>query len=104
MGEFSPEQAGKMNFYLSALDGILKKESDNSSIGLILCKDENRLIAEYTLKDMTKAIGVSEYKLVKKLPENLQNTLPNIEDIKTRIEGKIYDGENNSLTQLTPFL
>jgi len=89
MGEFSPEQAGKMNFYLSALDDIVKKDTDNPSIGLILCKDKNDLIAEYTLKDMTKAIGVSGYKLVRELPKNLQDTLPNISDIKTRIEKNI---------------
>lgn len=85
MGKFIPEQAGKMNFYLSALDDLVKTEQDNPSIGLILCKDENRLIAEYTLKDMTKPIGVSEYKIFEKLPDALKNTLPDVDDIKTRV-------------------
>lgn len=85
MGKFIPEQAGKMNFYLSALDDLIKSENDNPSIGLILCKDENRLIAEYSLKDMTKPIGVSEYKVFENLPEEFKNTLPDINDIKSRV-------------------
>ena len=71
-GEFTPEMAGKMNFYLSALDNEVKSELDNPSVGLILCKNENRLVAEYALKDMTKPIGVSEYKLFDDLPNELQ--------------------------------
>lgn len=68
-----------------ALDDLVKSNTDNSSIGLILCKDENKLIAEYSLKDMTKPIGVSEYKIFEQLPETLKNALPDVEDIKTRI-------------------
>ena len=60
-GEFKPEYAGQLNFYLSAVDGILKKEQDNPSIGLLLCKSKNDLVAEYSLKDMSKPIGVSAY-------------------------------------------
>lgn len=60
-GEFKPEYAGQLNFYLSAVDGILKKEQDNPTIGLLLCKSKNNLVAEYSLKDMSKPIGVSEY-------------------------------------------
>ena len=84
-GEFTPEMAGKMNFYLSAFDNEVKREVDNPSVGLILCKNENRLVAEYALKDMTKPIGVSEYKLFDDLPNELQEALPTAEDIEARI-------------------
>lgn len=87
-GKFTPEMAGKMNFYLSALDDAVKSEQDNPSMGLILCKNENRLVAEYSLKDMTKPIGVSEYKLFDDLPENLRKMLPTVEDIETRVMKK----------------
>ena len=84
-GKFKPEMAGKMNFYLSALDELKKSDIDNPSIGLILCRDENRLVAEYSLKDMTKPIGVAEYKLFENLPQELQETLPSSEDIEARV-------------------
>jgi hypothetical protein len=77
-----------MNFYLSVLDDMVKSEQDNPSIGLILCKDKNKVVAEYALKDMTKPIGVSEYKLMDVLPEDLQKTLPTIEDIESRVLDK----------------
>ncbi len=85
-GEFKPEYAGQLNFYLSAVDGILKKETDNPSIGLLLCKNKNSLVAEYSLKDMSKPIGVSEYKVTGDLPEDLSKQLPSVEDIRNRIE------------------
>ena len=85
-GDFKPEYAGQLNFYLSAVDGILKKEQDNPSIGLLLCKNKNDLVAEYALKDMSKPIGVSEYKITSNLPEELLNQLPSVEDIQKRIK------------------
>lgn len=87
-GKFKPEMAGKMNFYLSALDDMIKTDLDNPSIGLILCRNENKLVAEYALKDMKKPIGVTEYKLYESLPEELQDTMPTVEDIETRIMKK----------------
>lgn len=87
-GEFLPEYAGKMNFYLSVLDDTVKSEIDNPSIGLILCKDKNELVAEYSLKDVSKPIGVSEYQLMDVLPDNLKETLPSVEDIKARVLSK----------------
>lgn len=87
-GEFKPEQAGKMNFYLSALDDLVKAPEDNPSVGLILCRDENRTIAEYALRDMSKPIGVSEYHLYTDLPLDLKNALPAVEDIRSRIDMK----------------
>lgn len=85
-GEFKPEYAGQLNFYLSAVDGILKKEHDNPSIGLLLCKSKNDLVAEYSLKDMSKPIGVSAYRVTSNLPEELGKQLPSIEDIQSRIK------------------
>ena len=85
-GEFKPEYAGQLNFYLSAVDGILKKEHDNPSIGLLLCKSKNDLVAEYSLKDMSKPIGVSAYRVTSNLPEELEKQLPSIEDIQNRIK------------------
>lgn len=85
-GEFKPEYAGKLNFYLSAVDGILKKDQDNPSIGLLLCKSKNNLVAEYSLKDMSKPIGVSEYRVTSALPAELEKQLPSVEDIQKRIK------------------
>lgn len=77
-----------MNFYLSVLDDKVKSTTDNPSVGLILCRDENRLVAEYALNDMTKPIGVSEYKLLEDLPSELQETVPSLEDMESRIIDK----------------
>ena len=85
-GEFKPEYAGQLNFYLSAVDGILKKDADNPSIGLLLCKSKNNLVAEYSLKDISKPIGVSEYKVTSNLTGELEKQLPSVEDIQNRIK------------------
>lgn len=85
-GDFKPEYAGQLNFYLSAVDGILKKEQDNPSIGLLLCKSKNDLVAEYSLKDMSKPIGVSEYQITNNLPIELEKQLPSVEDIQKHIQ------------------
>ena len=85
-GDFKPEYAGQLNFYLSAVDGILKKDTDNPSIGLLLCKSKNDLVAEYSLRDMSKPIGISEYKITSSLPEEYEKQLPSVEDIQKRIK------------------
>lgn len=85
-GDFKPEYAGQLNFYLSAVDGVLKKDTDNPTIGLLLCKNKNNLVAEYSLRDMSKPIGISEYKITSSLPEELEKQLPSVEDIQKRIE------------------
>ena len=85
-GEFKPEYAGQLNFYLSAVDGLMKKEQDNPTIGLLLCKSKNNLVAEYSLKDMSKPIGVSEYRVTSALPAELEKQLPSVEDIQKRIK------------------
>ena len=86
IGDFKPEYAGQLNFYLSAVDGILKKDTDNPSIGLLLCKSKNDLVAEYSLRDMSKPIGISEYKITSSLPEEYEKQLPSVEDIQKRIK------------------
>ena len=85
-GEFKPEYVGQLNFYLLAVDSVLKKELDNSTIGLLLCKTKNNLVAEYSLKDISKPIGVSEYKITDNLPDEFEKQLPSIEDIQSRIK------------------
>jgi hypothetical protein len=70
--EFKPEFAGKMNFYLSAVDEQLRHPDDGPSIGIILCKSRNELIVEYALRDTTKPMGVSQYRLATALPDQLQ--------------------------------
>ena len=85
-GDFKPEYAGQLNFYLSAVDAELKKDTDNPTIGLLLCKNKNNLVAEYSLKDMSKPMGISEYKISSVLPEELSQQLPSVEDIQKRIK------------------
>jgi predicted nuclease of restriction endonuclease-like (RecB) superfamily len=87
-GQFKPEYAGKVNFYCSAVDDLLRHEQDNPTIGLILCQTTDRVVAEYTLRDMTKPIGVSEYQLTRALPEHLKSSLPTVEEIEERLEEK----------------
>jgi len=82
IGEFKPEYAGKMNLYLNILDEKVKLPEENPSIGIIICKDRNLLEVEYTLKGMNKPIGVSKYRVTKKLPVQLHNKLPTQKDIE----------------------
>ena len=83
--EFKPEYAGKLNFYLSAVDELIKDKNDNPTFGILLCKHKNKLTAELSLKDINKPIGISEYKILSEIPEFLENTLPSIEDIEKRL-------------------
>lgn len=84
--EFEPTDAGQLNFYLSAIDDLVKDENDNPSIGLLLCKTKDKFTAEYALKDINKPIGVSEYKLLEDIPEYLQSQLPKAEEIELHIK------------------
>ena len=84
-GKFKPEYAGKLNFYLSAVDSQLKHPSDNASIGLILCKDKDKIEAEYALRDIQKPIGISEYLLTHNLPENFKSQLPTVEQLENQL-------------------
>jgi len=89
--DFKPEYAGKMNFYLSAVDDLVKHTSDQPSIGLILCRSKNNVLAEYTLRDMAKPIGLAEYKLTEALPENLKTALPTIEMLEAELSKDLED-------------
>lgn len=83
---FLPEYAGKLNFYLSAVDSLLKREDDRPTIGLLLCRDKNNIEVEFALRDMNKPMGVSEYNLVESLPENLKGALPTVEEIEQDLQ------------------
>ena len=85
IGEFKPEDAGKMNFYLSALDAQVKHPDDLPSVGIILCKSKDRLIADYALANLNRAIGVSTYQLGD-LPLELQSELPTVEQLQQVLE------------------
>ncbi len=88
-GDFKPEYAGKMNFYCSAVDDLLRNENDQPTIGLILCQTKDRILAEYTLRDIHKPIGISAYELTRALPESLKSSLPTVEEIEAELEGEL---------------
>ena len=94
-GPFKPEYAGKMNFYLSAADDLLRHEQDQPSIGIILCKSKNAVVAEYALRDTAKPIGISQYRLTEALPEDLKSSLPTIEELEAEL-GKGAEPEAGS--------
>ncbi len=94
MDEFIPEYGSKIGFYLQALDEQLKEENDNPSIGIILCPNKNNKIVDYTLKYINKPIGVSEYKILDKLPNNYMKKLPNKEKLISEVEKAL---ENNNI-------
>ena len=84
--KFIPEYAGKLNFYLSAVDSLLKRNDDQPTIGLLLCLDKNNIEVEFALRDMNKPMGVSEYTLVEALPDNLKGALPTVEEIENDLQ------------------
>jgi predicted nuclease of restriction endonuclease-like (RecB) superfamily len=93
--KFKPEFAGKLNFYISAVDNILKADGDYPTIGILICKSKNDTVVEYSLKDVHKPMGVSEYLITQHLPNELRSSLPSIEEIETElseINGKRNDG------------
>jgi predicted nuclease of restriction endonuclease-like (RecB) superfamily len=85
MDQFRPEYAGKMNFYLSAVDDLLKHSSDQPSLGIILCKTKKKMVVEYALRDTSKPLGVAEYRITAALPERLKGNLPSIEDLEAEL-------------------
>jgi predicted nuclease of restriction endonuclease-like (RecB) superfamily len=82
---FRPEYAGQLNFYLSAIDAQLKAPNDQPTIGLLLCKEQNRLVAEYALRGIAKPMGVAEYQLLREIPQPLATELPSIEEIEAEL-------------------
>jgi predicted nuclease of restriction endonuclease-like (RecB) superfamily len=87
IGEFVPEYVGKMQFYLAALDDLVRQEGENPSIGIILCKSKDKTIVEYALRESNKPIGVATYRIVSTLPKELQGQLPEPEQIARLLEG-----------------
>lgn len=87
--KFIPEDAGKLNFYLSAIDTLLKENDDKPTIGLLLCSDKNNIEAEFSLRDLNKPIGISEFQLTEIIPENLKSSLPTIEEIENELKNKL---------------
>jgi predicted nuclease of restriction endonuclease-like (RecB) superfamily len=88
-GKFKPEYAGKLNFYLSAIDSQLKKEHDKPSIGILLCKRKNKIEAEYALRDINKPIGISDFKLTNAVPEELKTKLPTVEELENELADRL---------------
>ena len=85
VGEFKPEYAGKLNFYLSAVDDLLRHPQDNPTVGILLCKERNRVVVEYALRDVSKPLGVAEYRLAQALPAELQGALPSVEELEAEL-------------------
>jgi predicted nuclease of restriction endonuclease-like (RecB) superfamily len=86
-GKFKPEHLGQLGFYLTAVDRQVKGEHDNPTIGLLLCKTKNKVVAEYALGDKTQPMGIAEFKLLESLPAELQTSLPSIEQIERELGG-----------------
>ena len=86
-GKFKPEHLGQLGFYLTAVDRQVKSEHDNATIGLLLCKSKNKVVAEYALGDKSQPMGIAEYKLLESLPAELQTSLPSIEQIERELAG-----------------
>ncbi|MDD2721006.1 MAG: PDDEXK nuclease domain-containing protein [Gallionella sp.] len=86
-GKFKPEHLGQLGFYLTAVDRQVKSEQDNPTIGLLLCKSKNKIVAEYALGDKSQPMGIAEYKLLESLPPELQTSLPSIEQIERELAG-----------------
>ncbi len=87
--KFKPEYAGKLNFYLSAVDDILKRSDDNPTIGILLCPTKNNVVVEYALRDMTKPMGISEYQITKNIPKELIKNLPGIKALQHELEEEL---------------
>jgi len=88
MRKFTPADAGQLNFYLSAADDLLRTEGDAPTIGLLLCKSKDATVAEYALRDISKPMGIAEFRLDEALPETLRGSLPTIEELEAHLESK----------------
>ena len=92
-GAFRPEHVGKLNFYLSVVDDQVRAEDDKPTIGLLLCRQQNRLVAQYAVNGIDKPIGVAEYQLLQDLPDTLARSLPSIEEIEAELAGEMRQTE-----------
>lgn len=84
--KFIPEYTGKLNFYLSAIDSLVKQSDDNPTIGILLCRDKNNIEAEFALRDINKPMGISEFEFTEILPDELKSSLPSIEELETELK------------------
>jgi hypothetical protein len=89
--KFKPEHTGQLGFYMAAVDDLMRKEGDNQTIGIILCKSKHKVVAEYALRGMKAPIGISEYTLSKALPEELQTSLPTVEQLEAELNESTKD-------------
>jgi hypothetical protein len=101
-GPFKPEYAGKLNFYLTALDEQVKTPEDQPSIGLVLCRDRNNLVAEYALRDLGKPIGIARYALAGTLPEALKKSLPTVEEVEAELGKTAWESRDEAAEEPTP--
>ena len=92
-GKFKPEHLGQLSFYLTAVDAQVKHPQDAPTIGLLLCKSKNKVVAEYALRDKAQPLGVAEYQMVESLPPELQTSLPSIEQIENELAGGDFTDE-----------
>ena len=83
---FVPEYAGKLNFYLSAVDSMVKQKDDQPTIGILLCRDKNNIEAEFALRDINKPMGVSEFRFTEILPKKFKSSLPTVEEIENEFK------------------
>ena len=90
-GDFKPEHLGQLSFYLTAVNRQIKDPQDQATIGLLLCKSKNKVVAKYALSDKTQPMWIAEYKLAESLPETLKTNLPSIEQIERELQGNDYE-------------
>jgi predicted nuclease of restriction endonuclease-like (RecB) superfamily len=94
--EFKPEHAGQLSFYLTAVDRQIKTEHDNPTIGLLLCRKQNRLVAEYALSSIHQPIGVAEYQLTQAIPLEFAGSLPTIEELEAELQGDLQASDTDT--------
>jgi len=94
VGEFKPEYAGKLNFYLNAVDGQVKMPEDNPTIGILLCKTNNKMVIEYALRGIEKPLGVADYKLKKTLPAKFKDELPSVQELEQELEKELQENKS----------
>ncbi len=100
---FKPEYAGQLNFYINIVDDQLRGENDNKTIGLLLCKGKDEVVAQYALTGYAQPIGVSDYQLSKAIPENLKSALPSIEEVEEELS-QLLDNKKDKSNPISPAL
>src|SRR5699024_5343306 len=101
-GEFKPEHLGKLGFYLTAVDEQVRHAHDEPTVGLLLCKSKNKIVAEYALRDNAQPLGVAEYELQAALPEQLQTSMPTIEQIEHELQERANEEDRRSHRRTLP--